>query len=394
MATKKKKSVSTRAKKTKTVSAESPVQSNGKKKSTIALKKVHTTKKKQSPTKKPLTSKKRTTPVYTREKTPKNKSGILIDSFSWSFGGLKTTKSERTHLSLLLLVVILSSFYFGGIFKEKQIQNSLNVAAVAAANPFANVDLEAEVAYVYDAETGELVYGLHEDKPLPIASITKVMTAIVALDVLEEDSVVTVTSNALDQEGYYALYLNEKWRLSDLTELMLIMSSNDAAQAIAFASDAKMRGVASSSSVDVFVERMNEKARSIGMTNTVFGNATGLDIGDEPGSFASAKDVVALLNYAMDTHPDIFKVTSKENSTLTSLDLIEHEIENTNTILKTFKGITSSKTGHTTLAGGSLVVEYKADNGRSYVVSVLGSSKQGRFSDMQQLLSASAALSF
>jgi len=297
---------------------------------------------------------------------------------------------ERGVITLLVLVIFLSASYFLGVFSErKEIQEEYK-SLVSISNPFSEIDLEAKVAYVFDPANGELLFSLHKDKSLPIASITKIMTALVTLDVLEEDSVISIPKEALYEKGDNGLYWDEKWRLSDLIKFMLIASSNDAAKAIALAVEEKLGGDFN------FVVQMNKRAEGMGLTNTEFLNVTGLDVGAIesvlalPGAYGSAKDAAYLLAYAMNQYPDIFKATAEPIIAFTSLSGFIHTVENTNTLLATSTNIVSSKTGLTNLAGGNLVVAVGNELDNPLIISVLGSTKDGRFSDIEKLMSASA----
>jgi len=298
---------------------------------------------------------------------------------------------ERGLIILLVLMMLLSASYFLGNFSERKEMQEEYKSLVSISNPFSEVDLEAKVAYVFDPENGELLFSLHKDKTLPIASITKIMTALVALEVLEEDTVISISKQALYEKGDNGLYWDEKWSLADLIKFMLIASSNDAAKAIALAVEEKLGGDFN------FIEQMNKKAKGMDLTKTEFLNVTGLDMGAtesgpslQAGAYGSAKDAAYLLAYAMNQYPDIFEATAESLIIFTSLSGLTHTVENTNTLLSTASNIVSSKTGLTNLAGGNLVVAVGNALDNPLIISVLGSSKEGRFSDIEKLMAASA----
>lgn len=300
------------------------------------------------------------------------------------------SRYERGLIALLMLIILLSSSYFWGRYSDEKERLKEYLSALSIPNPFAGISLEAEVAYVIDVETGELLYGLHEERSVPIASITKIMTALVALEILPEGEVITMPKVALEEAGDNGLYWNEEWLLSDLIEFMLIGSSNDAAQAIALAVEEKL-GDNFNESPELFIVRMNEKAREIGLTKTKFLSVTGLDISStEAGAYGSAKDTALLAAYALKHHPEIFKVTANQTASFTSLSGFTHIIENTNPTLGVLPNVISSKTGLTQLAGGNLVVAIQNGSHNPFIISVLGSSESGRFSDIEKLISASA----
>ena len=298
------------------------------------------------------------------------------------------SRHERGLITLLVLISLLTTSYFWGRYTDEKERKQEYLSAVIIPNPFVGLGLEAEVAYVFDTEKGKLLYGLHEERSVPIASITKIMTTLVALEILPESDIVTIPKVALGEAGDNGLYWNEEWLLSDLIEFMLIGSSNDAAKAIALAAEEQLGGDFNEGP-ELFIMRMNDKAREIGLTKTEFFNVTGLDInGEEVGAYGSAKDTALLLAYALKHHPEIFEATASQTATFTSLSGFTHIIENTNPILATLPDIISSKTGLTQLAGGNLVVALQNGSPNPFIISVLGSSEQGRFSDIEKLISA------
>lgn len=318
------------------------------------------------------------------------------------------SRHEKGLIALLVFIALLTGSYFWGLYSDKK-ERQQEYASIP--NPFADVLLEAEVAYVFDVGKGKLLYGLHEERPVPIASITKIMTALVALDVLEKDTVIIIPKIALEEKGDNGLYWNEEWFLPDLITFMLISSSNDAAKAIALVAEEKLRNKDTNIQMDtndtnntnLFIERMNEKAAEIGLIKTEFKNVTGLDINSEEaglpaealakaGAYGSAKDTVLLLAHAMWQYPDIFGATAQETAEFTSLSGFTHVVDNTNVLVSDIPAIESSKTGLTRLAGGNLVVALQNGSDDPLIISVLGSSESGRFSDMEKLISAAAAL--
>jgi len=205
--------------------------------------------------------------------------------------------------------------------------------------------------------------------PLPIASITKIMTALVALDNLKLEDVITISKRGLEEEGDNGLLLGERWQANDLIKFMLLVSSNDAAYAL-------------SEAVPDFINKMNLKALELGFTKTRFDSATGISEND----ISTAREVAQLLYYAYNSYPEIFNVTAWSEANFVSLSGIEHKnIKNTNPLVAQGH-ILASKTGMTKVAGGSLVVLLNGDS--HIVISALGSSLEGRFSDVSNLAAA------
>ena len=133
---------------------------------------------------------------------------------------------------------------------------------------------------------------------------------------------------------------------------------------------------------------MNKKAKELNLKQTYFLNESGLDIDEKSlsGSYGSAQDVAMLFDYMVRNKPEILEVTSYNKLELKSEDNKIHNTENTNEIINKIPWVIASKTGYTDLAGGNLVVAF--DNGmmRPIIISVLGSTKEGRFKDMKKLV--------
>ncbi len=257
-------------------------------------------------------------------------------------------------------------------------------------NPFSQITLSARAAYVWDIKNQVVLFENNADQELPLASLTKVMTAVTALDLLPDYTIITINGEDLQEEGDSGLYGNERWRLEDLLDYSLVVSSNDGTRAIAGVAGSI---IATSSSdarkEDEFIKKMNEKAGELGLFHTRFFNANGLDInGEIAGAHGSARDVAVLFEYILKKYPEIIDGTRKEKISVTSLSNITHEGVNTNTKIADIPGILGSKTGFTDLSGGNLVVAYNPSLNRPIIISVLGSTYDGRFEDVLALIAA------
>ncbi len=209
------------------------------------------------------------------------------------------------------------------------------------------------------------------------------MTAITAASLMPLDTPVTISGEDLSQEGDSSLYAFEKWNLLDLLRFTLIVSSNDGASAVAAI------GNAHASSTDGFIGAMNHSAQKLNLTSLSFANESGLDLSQrESGAYGSAHDVALLFAYGIKAYPQIFEPTGASQRTMVSESNLTHTAENTDEIIGDIPGIIASKTGYTDLAGGNLAVAFDADLGHPIILVVLGSSKEGRFTDMQKLVAA------
>ncbi len=297
------------------------------------------------------------------------------------------TRKEKGLILILVIVGVFAFSYFKSLTTREEIENK--IAAKEAElqtikiNSFANLNLLARSAIVYDLNKNEMIFGFHENMQLPIASITKIMTALSALNQMPETTIVTVGQNAIKEDGDNGLRVGEKWPLSDLLKFMLVGSSNDAAAAIASAKENK---------VD-FLENMNKFAKDLNLSKTSFLNETGLDLSvDQSGALSSARDIANLAGYFYAKYPDIFKSTGSPEFKVKSESGLNHLIGNTDILVSRIPEILASKTGYTDLAGGNLVLIIKikpdqTETERLFSLVVLGSTIDGRFGDMEKLIS-------
>ncbi len=260
-------------------------------------------------------------------------------------------------------------------------------------NPYDALKLEAQAVVVYDVRAKQVLYARDAETPRPLASLTKLMTSLVAAESLSGGSRVAVSQNAVDTEGDSGLLANETWSLRDLIGFTLMTSSNDGADAVAAAAGALYTTTPSTTPeyerVDSFVAQMNTRARELGLTTTMFKNATGLDTSPGvAGAQGSAKDVASLMSYLAQERADLLAPTTKQRTMFTSEDGFEHPAINTNEHVPEIPGLIGSKTGYTELAGGNLAIVYDAGLDHPIAVVVLGSTREGRFTDVRQLVDA------
>lgn len=307
-----------------------------------------------------------------------NNPGFTLDDSEIRFFG---------SIFLLLVILLIISFAMG----SKVERGGTSVPGETASHVFPAVEVEAKAAYVYDARTKEVLFAKNENERLALASVTKLMTALVASEILPEYSTVVITSEALGAEGDSGLRRDEKWSLKDLLDFSLVTSSNDGMKAVALALGALHDSQASSSeAVDGFVQKMNEKASSLDLKNTYYFNSTGLDESAvKGGAYGTVSDIARLFEYILTYKSDLLVATRDLESSFVSENGIAHEAKNTNTIVDEIPGLLASKTGFTDIGGGNLVIAFDPELGRPIIVVVLGSSEDGRFKDVQKLVDAS-----
>jgi len=246
--------------------------------------------------------------------------------------------------------------------------------------------IEADAAYVWDIKTKRVLYEKNADTPLPLASITKLMTALVAYELVTEDTTVSVPLRAAQQESAHGLTIGEQFTLNDLLTLSLVSSANDAAYTLANSIGALL-GPADATTQ--FVTAMNIRAEELGLSSLTFSNTTGLDIpGPKAGGIGSARDVSLLLAYMLEQYPSLLSTSTDATARVYNTDGTPHTIENTNPITTELPNLLASKTGYTDLAGGNLTIAFDAGFNRPIVITVLGSSREGRFTDVATLIAA------
>jgi D-alanyl-D-alanine carboxypeptidase (penicillin-binding protein 5/6) len=202
--------------------------------------------------------------------------------------------------------------------------------------------VNAHGAILMDAETGRVLWGKNEHEPLAMASTTKIMTAILALESGRMNETVTVSHTAAAAPKVKMnLTAGEKVRLGDLMYALMLESSNDAAVAIA----EFLYG-----SVADFCKAMTEKARTIGATDTVFETASGLDKGDH---HSTPYDLAIITRYALEV-PGFVELTNTPNAAF-STSKRSYTFHNRNRLLHEYTGANGVKTGYTNKAGHCFV---------------------------------------
>lgn len=236
-------------------------------------------------------------------------------------------------------------------------------AYAAESTPF---DVNAESAVLMEAKTGRVLYEKNPDKPLPPASVTKIMTLLLVCEAVDRGEAslsdsVRVSEYAASMGGSQ-IYLepNEEMKLSDLLKSVVVSSANDGAVALAehIAGDE-----------GAFVEKMNIRARELGMKNTSFENTTGLD-DDTVKHLTSARDIAIMSRELITKHPMILDYSSIWMDTVRNG---EFTLTNTNRLIRFYKGATGLKTGSTSKAG--FCISATAERDGMHLIAVIMGSK-------------------
>ena len=232
----------------------------------------------------------------------------------------------------------------------------------------------ASAAILVDSRDGSVIFAKRPDARRPVASTTKLMTALLALEGARPGEVFTAPPyNALAIESKIDLRAGERMRVDDLLEALLLESANDAAVTIA-------EGVAGTR--EAFVEKMNARARSLELENTSYANPIGLD---DPANFSSARDLAILARRLLDKRR-FAAVVDMPSASLESGDR-PRVVANRNTLVSNYEFVEGVKTGHTLGAGYVLVGAASGRLGAQVISVVLGEpSEAARETDTLTLL--------
>ena len=230
----------------------------------------------------------------------------------------------------------------------------------------------AKGAILMDMDSGRIIYAKNAHYVQSVASISKIMTAIIAIENTNINKKITVGDEVLKAYGS-GIYVKqgEKMKLEDLIYGLMLRSGNDAALVIA-------NNVCKNT--NDFVKLMNEKASLLGMDDTVFNNPSGLDEKTEKGNFSSAYDMAILMSYAMKNKE--FKKIVRTKKYVLKTNKNTYVWHNKNKLLKTYKYTIGGKTGFTKKAKRTLVTAASKDDLNLTVVTINDGSD---FSDHQKL---------
>ncbi len=283
--------------------------------------------------------------------------------------------NKQTGRFLIVIFFVFYAFFIG-------MQRPAAAAEIGQQDKEETLSLNARAAVLMDADSGRILYGKDADSVYPMASTTKIMTLIVALEYSEPDQITAASKRAAAMpEVRLGVREGERYRMEDLYYAMMLESFNDAAMMIA-------EGVAGSA--ENFAELMNEKAASLGCTHTYFITPNGLDAADEKGVHSStAEDMAKIMRYAIGNE-DFLKITQTADYSFTDCDgKRSFAVHNKNALLTMMDGVLSGKTGYTADAGYCYVCAVKKDD-RTFITALLGSGwpphKRYKWADVQTLL--------
>ena len=261
----------------------------------------------------------------------------------------------------------------------------LIIALIFCSNTFvlANPNIQARTAILVDYHSNEVLYEMDADVEIYPASMTKIMTVIVAIDLIEKnklslDDEFTISNNAwrLSQAGYSSMFImvNDQVSVEDLLKGIIIASGNDACVALA-------EGIAGSE--ENFTQMMNEKAGEIGMTSSNFSNASGIN---DPDNISTVRDIALMSKYLIKNYPDFYEIFKDKSFTWdrTGGDPIKQG--NRNPLLYKNIGVDGVKTGYLAVEKYSLASSMKNNDRRLIAVASGFNTKKLRSSESLKLL--------
>jgi len=265
---------------------------------------------------------------------------------------------------------------FNNQYSVEQFVRNLNVLIGPIRNTSQpDLKLRAKAAIILDQESNRILFTQNETEQLPMASITKIMTALVVLDKYGDklDTVITVPIEATKITGSTMdLYANEKLTALNLLKGLLINSANDSALTFAY-------NVAGSP--EKFAVLMNTKAATLGLYHTHFADPIGFDA---PEHYSTALDLAELTRTAVN-NPIFAQIVATKQTTVTNTSgKFKHPLDNTNKLLGRYDNVIGVKTGTTDNAGESLVASVIGDSGQKIIVVLLDSPD--RFTEGKEAL--------
>ena len=247
----------------------------------------------------------------------------------------------------------------------------------------ANFDIKASTAILQDYLSGEILFEKDADKSIYPASMTKIMTTIIAFDLIKEGSlklddkfIISEKSWRLSQPGYSSMFimLNDEITVENLLKGIIIVSGNDACVALA-------EGIAGTE--EDFALLMTSKAMELGMTNTNFSNASGLG---DPDNYSTVRDILIMSKYLIKNYPKLYEYFKELEFTWdrTGGDPITQP--NTNGLLKKNRSVDGIKTGYLAVEKYSLASSIFKNNRRLIAVGSGFSTKRSRARESNKLL--------
>ena len=280
---------------------------------------------------------------------------------------------------IVLAFVLSCSVFFGYTMVSRAFADNLGEVNTSNKTNAGQInDIKCKSAILIDADSGKVLFSENENSAYPIASMCKIMTLLLCFESIDNgefgfEDKITVSENAAGMGGSQVfLETNGEYTVNELLKSITVASANDACVAMA----EKISG-----NEELFVEKMNARAKALGMDNTVFVNCTGLP---RSGQHSSALDVSKMFSELI-KHKDYFRFSG------IWMDEINHpkgritEISNTNKLIRFYKGCDGGKTGYTSEAGHCLCASAIREGLRLISVVISAPDSKTRFRDVSSM---------
>lgn len=276
-----------------------------------------------------------------------------------------------TILSSIIVIFVSEKQNYVALQRSKQ--NVANSEENKNSNKINNPELNARIALIYDRASGRIIYEKNGNKQTPMASTTKILTAIVTLENADLKETVTIESKAAGIGGSrLGLKKNDKITVNDLLYGLMLRSGNDAAVALA---------IHVGGSIEGFADMMNKKAEELGLTNSHFVVPHGLD---NEGHYTTAYELAKMADYALNI-PKFKEIVSNKSATI-YINGYPKAINNTNKLLGSVSGVYGVKTGFTNGAGRCLVSSCKRGELDIITVIIGADTNNQRTADTKELI--------
>ena len=276
-------------------------------------------------------------------------------------------------IMLSTIIVIFVSEKQNHVALQTSKQNVANSEENKNSNKINNPELNARIALIYDRASGRIIYEKNGNKQTPMASTTKILTAIVTLENADLKETVTIESKAAGIGGSrLGLKKNDKITVNDLLYGLMLRSGNDAAVALA---------IHVGGSIEGFADMMNKKAEELGLTNSHFVVPHGLD---NEGHYTTAYELAKMADYALNI-PKFKEIVSNKSATI-YINGYPKAINNTNKLLGSVSGVYGVKTGFTNGAGRCLVSSCKRGELDIITVIIGADTNNQRTADTKELI--------
>ncbi len=295
--------------------------------------------------------------------------------------------------SFLIKTISTIFLFLPGLSTESDI-NLINISPPPAKKIIINdEEITAKAYYIYDLKTLSPIAEKKQDEKLAIASLTKLMTALIIIEEHNPEEIIIIKNQKIWQTAYstkVALLQLEQISVANLMRALLIPSANNAATALAIYNSEQNN--ITTNHIKEFTKKMNQRAEILGLINTKFQNPHGLDNDDDQATsetgYSTAREITLLAKFLLKNKKQNWQnfisttINTKQKTIYSKDKKIEHQLKNTNELLE-LPNIYGIKTGTTDKAGECLITLYKNQD-KEIIITILGSLQ--RFEDAKKIM--------